>query len=60
MKISKQKNDDNPDYLGYDEDNNGDWDDFFRCNNPECDGFYYITTSSSICPICGDHIEWLD
>jgi hypothetical protein len=62
MKILKQKTNDNPNYLGYDEDHNGDWDDFFQCPNKKCNDGYrynYITTAMQICPICGTSLEWV-
>lgn len=58
MKISKLKSNRNPDYIGYDEDHNGDWEDFFCC--PECEENYYITVHDKYCNICQVDIEWID
>ena len=62
MEISKDKKYENPNYLGYDEDHNGDWNDYFRCPNKECNEGYrnnYITTEMDECPICGEKLEWI-
>lgn len=62
MKISRQKDENNPAYLGYDEDNDGEWDDYFQCQNQECNEGYrynYITTEMYLCPVCGTNIEWI-
>ena len=57
MKISR-KILNNKNYLGYDEDHNGDFNDFFMC--PKCRENNYITTDDKECSVCGEKIEWVD
>ncbi len=56
MKINKIYNE-NPNYLGYDEDHNGDWDNFFMC--PKCKENNYITIDDTKCEMCGEKIDWV-
>lgn len=49
--------DKNHNYLGYDEDQNGDWDNFFMC--PKCKENNYITIDDTHCKMCGEKIEWV-
>ena len=58
MKIRKDKTDDNPNYLGYDEDHNGDWDEWFNC--PKCREDNYIILEQTNCKCCGEKLEWVE
>ena len=57
MKISRKLLN-NKNYLGYDEDHNGNFNDFFMC--PKCRENNYITTDDKECSVCGEKIEWVD
>jgi len=55
--INKNTNVDNPNYLGYDENHDGDWNDFYIC--PNCKENNYITIDYDYCSMCGVVIEWI-
>ena len=57
MKINREMNNYNPNYLGYDEDHNGDWNDFFMC--PKCKENNYIIIEDNECKMCDEKIEWV-
>lgn len=57
MEIDSTMNDDNVNYLGYDEDCNGNWSDFFMC--PNCKHIY-ITIFDTSCDCCNEKIIWLN
>jgi hypothetical protein len=50
-------NDSNEYYLGYDEDHNGEWDDFFIC--PNCH-YTYLSYGYVACPVCFAEIIWIN
>ena len=56
MKISKDKVSSNVNYLGYDEDYNGDFDEWFIC--PKCQENNYIKLNCNSCELCGEVLEW--
>ena len=58
MKIRKDKTDNNPNYLGWDENHNGDWDEWFNC--PKCKENNYITINDKDCCYCGEQLEWVN
>lgn len=60
MEISRSKTLDNDNYMGYDEDHNGDWHNYFGCNNPKCDGYNWIEEDDEKCALCLETIEWVD
>jgi hypothetical protein len=57
MKINISKTNENPNYLGWDEDYNGDWGDFFMC--PKCKENNYITIHDTHCLMCCEKINWV-
>lgn len=57
MKIRRDKTLDNINYLGNDEDNNGNWDDYFMC--PKCKENNYITIEHNKCCLCREPLEWI-
>lgn len=57
MKISELRSNNNPNYLGYDENHNGDFDEYFKC--PKC-GYNYILIYDEYCGLCGKKIEWVN
>lgn len=63
MIISSKTNDENPNYLGLDEDHDGDWNDFYQCPNKKCDDgvrYNYITREMTHCPKWGAKLDWVD
>jgi len=58
MEIDRNTTNENPNYLGYDEDHNGDWNDFFMC--PKCKENNYITIGNIECGMCGEKIVWVN
>lgn len=63
MRIVAGTNDENPNYLGFDEDHNGDWDDYYRCPNKKCgdrDPYNYISREMTYCPKCGVRLDWVE
>ena len=57
MEIDRNMTEENSNYLGYDEDHNGDWGDFFMC--PKCKENKYLTINNSEGEMCGEKIEWV-
>lgn len=60
MEILREQNRNNPNFVGYDEDHNGDWDNYYMCSNKDCDGFNYLTLDLQRCPMCQEKIHWID
>lgn len=58
VKIKKHESYENPNYIGWDEDHNGDCDIWFMC--PKCKENNYITINDKECDICGEPLEWVD
>lgn len=56
MKISSIKTSENPNYLGYDEDHDGNFGDYFMCS--ACKKNNYITLGDTKCDLCLEPIEW--
>jgi len=57
MEINKNMNNENPNFLGYDEDHDGNFDHYFMC--PSCEENNYITMNDTECSLCGEKIEWV-
>lgn len=53
----KQDIENNPYYLGYDENHDGDFDDYYMCAN--CKENNYLTLTDSTCILCSVSIEWV-
>lgn len=63
MRISSKADNENPNYLGFDEYHDGDWNDFYRCPNEKCgdgDPHNYISVEMTYCPKCGVMLDWVD
>ena len=58
MLISTETSSDNPNYMGYDENSDGEWGDYYMCPNPECEPYCYLEVTDSNCPLCGIELEW--
>ena len=58
MVIDGSRNDKNQNYLGYDENHNGEFDEWFSC--PKCNDNNYITLNQSSCDVCGEKLEWVN
>ena len=59
IKISADKNiTTNDNYLGCDEDHNGDFNDYFQC--PSCKENNYIEQYTNNCSLCGINLEWVE
>jgi len=56
MEIRKDQTDDNPNFLGWDEDHNGDWNEWYMC--PNCKENNYIILYQEECH-CGQKLEWV-
>lgn len=56
MKIESKRTKDNPNYLGFDEDHNGEWKHFYNC--PKCREYNYLTVAFGNCPLCREKLEW--
>lgn len=60
LKISGEKSTtNNPHYLGWDEDHNGDWDDYYMCPNPWCKNNYLVLNTPK-CPYCNSKLQWIN
>ena len=59
IEINRHHTEENENYLGYDEDHDGNWNDFFKCPNKKCDGNNYIVENDTHCNICGEKIKWI-
>ena len=57
MNIRNDYTHENPNYLGFDEDHNGDWDDFFMC--PKCKENNYIIKGDDKCDLCNEPLKWV-
>ena len=58
MEIDINMTNENPNYLGYDEDYDGEFDDYFIC--PKCRENVYIKLYDKECELCGEKIVWVD
>jgi len=57
-KIRSDKTHENPNYLGWDENHDGDGDEWFNC--PNCKENNYIKINDKECDLCRVQLEWVN
>lgn len=60
IKVARSQNESNDNYLGYDEDHNGEFAHFYSCGSQGCEGFNYLQKEQPQCPLCKRLIIWID